>query len=58
MIHDEERELRFQRWVKYIRRLGNADEKILRYLWDLYDALLSEIRDLRKPNNNHNNNHN
>lgn len=58
MIHDEERELRFQRWREHIRKLGKADEKVLRYLWDLYDELLEQIRELKKlfNNNNHNNN--
>lgn len=43
----EEHELRFQAWKEYIKRnVGNADEKIFRYFWGLYDLLMSEIKTL------------
>jgi len=56
MIPDEERESRFQRWKTYIRKIGIADDSVLRYLWDLYDTLLEEIKSLKKPNNNNHTN--
>lgn len=49
MIPDEERELRFQRWQRWmIKNIGFADSKLLRYVWDLYDDLIQTIQDLKK----------
>jgi len=49
MIPDEERELRFQRWQQWItKNIGFADSKVLRYIWDLYDTLIEEIKELKK----------
>jgi hypothetical protein len=49
VIPDEERELRFQRWQKWmLKNIGFADSKLLRYVWDLYDDLIQTIQDLKK----------
>jgi len=46
---NEERELRFQRWQKWmLKNIGFADSKLLRYVWDLYDDLIQTIQDLKK----------
>jgi hypothetical protein len=57
MIPDEEKEDRFQRWSKFIlAKIGYAEMKVLRYLWDLYDELIDQIKELKKkpPHNNNN----
>lgn len=39
----EEKE--FQSWAAYIRKtVGPANDKILRYFWDLYTTLTEEIK--------------
>ena len=35
----------FQSWAAYIRKnVGPANDKILRYFWDLYTTLTEEIK--------------
>jgi hypothetical protein len=52
VLPDEEQENRFQNWKIYIlRNIGFADEKVLRYIWGLYDQLLTEIKNLNFRNN-------
>ena len=44
---EEEHEIRFQAWKEHIKKtVGNADEKIFRYFWGVYDLLMSEIKNL------------
>jgi hypothetical protein len=57
MIPDEDKENRFIRWSNWITaKIGYADIKVLRYLWDLYDELIDQIKQLKKktPHNNNN----
>lgn len=57
MIPDEEKENRFLRWKDFItEKIGFAENKVLRYLWDLYDELIDQIRELKNkpPHNNKN----
>jgi hypothetical protein len=43
----EENEIRFQAWKENIKRnVGNADEKIFRYFWNLYELLMTEVKTL------------
>jgi hypothetical protein len=49
MYANPETEARFQRWASHVRNtVGYASDKILRYFWDLYDFLLSEIKTTSK----------
>jgi hypothetical protein len=51
----EENELRFTRWKEHIfREVGNDQEEILRYLWNLYSSLLSEISEINRQNRTYN----
>ena len=57
MIPDDDRENKFQRWANWITaKIGYAEIKVLRYLWDLYDELISQIKELKNkpPHNNKN----
>ena len=57
MIPNEEKENRFQRWSDFIiTKIGFAENKVLRYLWDLYDELIDQIKELKNkpPHNNKN----
>lgn len=57
MIPNEDKENRFIRWANWITaKIGYADIKVLRYLWDLYDELIDQIKELKKkpPHNNNN----
>lgn len=57
MIPDEEKEDRFQRWKDFIlTKIGFAENKVLRYIWDLYDELIDQIKELKNkpPHNNKN----
>jgi|APGre2960657404_1045060.scaffolds.fasta_scaffold93971_2 hypothetical protein len=48
-------ELQFNRWKEHIfREVGNDQEKILRYLWNLYSSLLSEISEINRQNRTYN----
>jgi hypothetical protein len=52
VLPDEEQEKRFQSWKIYIlRNIGFADEKVLRYIWGLYDYLITEIKNLTTNKN-------
>jgi hypothetical protein len=52
VLPDEEQENRFQSWKFYIlRNIGFADEKVLRYIWGLYDYLITEIKNLTTNKN-------
>jgi hypothetical protein len=45
MYANPETEARYQRWAAHVRNnVGSASDKILRYFWDLFDFLLSEIK--------------
>jgi hypothetical protein len=48
MMPEEESENRFKRWKNHVLKKGFADDKILQYLWDLYDSLIEEIKELKK----------
>ena len=48
MIPDDENINRFKRWKNHVLKKGFADESILQYLWDLYDSLIEEIKELKK----------
>jgi hypothetical protein len=54
MIPNEDKEKRFLRWADWINiKIGYADSKVLRYLWDLYDELIDQIKQLKnKPPTN------
>jgi hypothetical protein len=48
-------ELQFNRWKEHIfKEVGNDQEKILRYLWNLYSSLLSEISEINRQNRTYN----
>jgi hypothetical protein len=52
---NEDNELQFNRWKEHIfREVGNDQEKILRYLWNLYSSLLSEISEINRQNRTYN----
>lgn len=47
----EDNELQFTRWKEYIfKTAGKEQDEILRYLWNLYSSLLSEITELNNQN--------
>ena len=49
---NEEQNKRFQKWVLFIRKnFDTTSEKFLRYIWDLYDELIKQIKDLKKKSN-------
>ena len=49
MYANPENEARYQKWASHVRTtVGEASDKILRYFWDLYDFLLSEIKTTTK----------
>lgn len=48
MIPDEEQNTRFERWVLFIRKnFDTTSKEFLRYIWDLYDNLINEIKNLK-----------
>jgi hypothetical protein len=52
---NEDSELKFNRWKEYIyRTAGKEQEDILKFLWNLYSSLLSEITELNKQNRTYN----
>jgi hypothetical protein len=52
MMPNEEQNKRFQKWVLFIRKnFDTTSEKFLRYIWDLYDELIKQIKDLKKKSN-------
>lgn len=55
MIPDEEQNKRFERWVLFVRKNYDVNSKeFLRYLWDLYDELINQIKELTKFKQNGN----
>lgn len=55
MIPDEEQNKRFERWVLFVRKNYDVNSKeFLRYLWDLYDELIKQIKELTKIKQNGN----
>ena len=51
MISNEEQNTRFERWVLFIRKNFDTNSKeFLRYIWDLYDTLINEIKTLKNKN--------
>lgn len=51
----EDEEIQFTRWKEYIiKNAGTEQDDILRYLWNLYSSLLSEITELNKQNRTYN----
>ena len=48
MIPNEEQNTRFERWVLFIRKnYDTTSKEFLRYIWDLYDTLINEIKILK-----------
>jgi hypothetical protein len=44
---EQEHEIRYQAWKENVKKtVGNADDKIFRYFWNLYNLLMSEIKNL------------
>jgi hypothetical protein len=55
MLPDEEQNERFERWVLFVRKNYDVKSKeFLRYIWDLYDELIKQIKELTKIKNNGN----
>jgi hypothetical protein len=55
MLPDEEQNERFERWVLFVRRNYDVNSKeFLRYIWDLYDELINQIKELTKIKQNGN----
>ena len=51
----EDNELQFTRWKEYIyKNAGKEQEDVLRFLYNLYGSLLSEITELNKQNRTYN----
>ena len=52
MIPNDEKNLQFKKWVSHIRKnFDTTSEKFLRYIWDIYDELINQIKDLKKKQN-------
>jgi hypothetical protein len=52
MIPNEKQNSKFEKWVLYIRRnFDTTSKEFLRYIWDLYDTLINEIKQLKKNQN-------
>jgi len=46
---NEKQNSKFEKWVLYIRRnFDTTSKEFLRYIWDLYDTLITEIKQLKK----------
>lgn len=55
LIPDEEQDKRFERWVLFVRKNYDVNSKeFLRYIWDLYDELINQIKELTKFKQNGN----
>jgi hypothetical protein len=58
-FNPEETELKYLRWRNHIyKNIGFAEDKVLRYLWGLYDELIDQIKTNQKNNNNGKTTHN
>jgi hypothetical protein len=52
MEPNEEQNTKFEKWVLFIRKNFDTNSKeFLRYIWDLYDELIKQIKDLKKKHN-------
>jgi hypothetical protein len=52
MEPNEEQNTKFEKWVLFIRKNFDTNSKqFLRYIWDLYDELINQIKDLKKKHN-------
>lgn len=52
MNPNEKQNSKFEKWVLYIRRnFDTTSKEFLRYIWDLYDTLITEIKNLKKNQN-------
>ena len=52
MMPNEKQNSKFEKWVLYIRRnFDTTSKEFLRYIWDLYDTLITEIKQLKKNQN-------
>jgi len=52
MEPNEEQNQRFDKWVLFIRKNFDVNTKeFLRYIWNLYDELISQIKELKKKYN-------
>ena len=52
MEPNEEQNQKFEKWVLFIRKNFDVTTKeFLRYIWDLYDELIKQIKDLKKKQN-------
>jgi hypothetical protein len=52
MIPNDEKNLQFKKWVLHVRKnFDTNSDKFLRYIWDLYDELINQIKDLKKKQN-------
>jgi hypothetical protein len=55
LIPNEEQDKRFERWVLFVRKNYDVNSKeFLRYIWDLYDELINQIKELTKFKQNGN----
>ena len=52
---NEEETKRFERWVSFIRKNYDTNSKdFLLYIWNLYDELINQIKELTKFKQNGN----
>jgi hypothetical protein len=52
MIPNEEQNQRFEKWVLFIRKNFDVNSKeFLRYIWNLYDELIDQLKELKKKYN-------
>lgn len=52
MMPNEKQNSKFEKWVLYIRKnFDTTSKEFLRYIWDLYDTLITEIKQLKKNQN-------
>jgi hypothetical protein len=52
MEPNEERNQKFEKWVLFIRKNFDVNSKeFLRYIWNLYDELIDQIKELKKKYN-------
>jgi len=52
MMPNEEQNQKFEKWVLFIRKNFDVNSKeFLRYIWNLYDELIDQIKELKKKYN-------
>ena len=52
MEPNEEQNQKFEKWVLFIRKNFDVTTKeFLRYIWNLYDELIDQIKELKKKYN-------